>query len=164
MSFRAETCVVGVLFTTRRAFLFSSSSSARARFPSLEPSRRTRERAALDFLGAGLRLIPLAGQRTGRGGRARARRIYLGRGRAGKRWFGWPSRARPSRCRSERFNLSRRLAPFRILRLRIGWLAGDANLALRTVDVDPRDTGIRVAACFFIKDRTPQGIPDATVA
>ena len=101
---RVNVCCWCVIHNATRVsyFLFSSSSSARARFPSLEPSRRTRERAALDFLGAGLRLIPLAGQRTGRGGRARARRICLGRGRAGKRWFGWPSRARPSRSQTGR--------------------------------------------------------------
>ena len=89
----ACTCVVDVVRTTRRsAFLFRSYSSSSARVSlSLEPLR-TRASAALDFLGAGLRHIPLAGQRAdGEGGSGGVG--SSNEGGAGKRWFGSPSRA-----------------------------------------------------------------------
>ena len=65
----ACTCVVDVVRTTRRsAFLFVATRPPPRASP-LSRAVRTRASAALDFLGAGLRHIPLAGQRAdGEGG------------------------------------------------------------------------------------------------
>ena len=87
---RVNVCRWCVIHNVTRVSYFSSSSSVSLLSSHLCGRARARESVltekslTLGFLGAGLRLIPRAGQRAGRGGREVGRRIFLGKEAGGE--------------------------------------------------------------------------------